>query len=777
MSNSSALPLAIILLCYIVLAGVYAAHTPIFESPDESSHLQVIRYIGETRTLPPYQIPDRRADTGPNMAWLISYHNPPLYYAPPLYHTLGAALTFWTSMDDLPDRLIPNPSWGEGWSPQRGTDPWNKNVFVHLPTETWQESPTVRAAAILRGFSIVLGAITILAAYGLAWDTGAGMPDRHRRCLALGATLWVALNPQFIASSTGVSNDPLTIAIFSVAMLAMVRWTRTAASWPRWVVLGALVGLGALTKQSALMLCPLGGLAALFGPAGEGAGKNAGARARARAPEATQRFWPTGAERAHRFSRAVAFSLSAGIIASPWYVSNLIRYGDLLGTNPHYAIQVSLAGFGWDALWATLQSYWGAFGWALITLPWPVYASAGSAVLLAVAGMIRSLFPHGAGWPLTRHRAFALALTATALLMNFLALTRWAVATGAPYGRLLFPTVTATGVLLAWGWLQWRGKLGRWLLTTLIVLNTAGAIAAPWVSLPPAFASPYLGQAPTPSMQSITCEAAANVQPIAYHVSEEALRRGERFAVTLAWQATAAPSQQLSVWAQLSGPDPTERVAGQTRWLGGTRYPNILWRPDDVVAQEITLEIPDWTPAPAIYWLRFGLTGEDGELVGFGPGKPYATLGPWRIRQDVRIPAQAQKLDVRLGEHIRLRGYAVKPASDKLHVQLYWYASGNPAQDATVFVHLIDAEGNLLAQHDGIPNEGRYPTSWWLKGDIVPDPHILVLDEERGSGAALVIGMYNPATGIRLPVHTPDGERIPHDAITLPLGADTPSYP
>src|SRR5690606_31817861 len=87
--------------CYLVLAWMYAVNTPLFESPDESSHLQVIQYIAREHRLPPYQVPDVRATTGPAMAWLVSYHDPPLYYAPPLYHTMAALLTAWTPMDDL----------------------------------------------------------------------------------------------------------------------------------------------------------------------------------------------------------------------------------------------------------------------------------------------------------------------------------------------------------------------------------------------------------------------------------------------------------------------------------------------------------------------------------------------------------------------------------------------------------------------------------------------------------------------------------------------------
>ena len=182
-------PLGLIVACYIVLAVMYAVVTPIFENPDESSHLQVIRYIGRERKLPPYQIPDRRADTAQNMAWLVGYHDPPLYYAPPLYHTLGAILTAWTEMEDLPDRLIPSPSWQVGYSPQRGSDPWNKNIFVHLPTETLTESATVRVTAVLRGISILLGAVTIVCTHAIGRTI---WPQRPRLALLAAAMLqWI----------------------------------------------------------------------------------------------------------------------------------------------------------------------------------------------------------------------------------------------------------------------------------------------------------------------------------------------------------------------------------------------------------------------------------------------------------------------------------------------------------------------------------------------------------------------------------------------------------
>ncbi len=157
-----------LLALYLILGVSYAAAVPVLEAPDESSHLQVIRYIRLNRRLPPYQIPERRADSGAGMAWVIGYHDPPLYYAPPLYHALGAVLTAWTGMEDLPARLIPSPSWEAGHAPQRGPESWNKNVFVHLPGASLTQSQTVQAAALLRAFSLLLGGVTIFCAYEIA---------------------------------------------------------------------------------------------------------------------------------------------------------------------------------------------------------------------------------------------------------------------------------------------------------------------------------------------------------------------------------------------------------------------------------------------------------------------------------------------------------------------------------------------------------------------------------------------------------------------------------
>jgi hypothetical protein len=91
-------------------------------------------------------------------------------------------------------------------------------------------------------------------------------------------------------------------------------------------------------------------------------------------------------------------------------------------------------------------------------------------------------------------------------------------------------------------------------------------------------------------------------------------------------------------------------------------------------------------------------------------------------------------------------------------VTLQWLALGQPATDYKVFVHLIDATGKLWAQHDGEPGFYFTPTTRWQPGEVVTDHHILAWQGDPPPGRyQLRAGLYDPATGSRLPVTLADG--------------------
>ncbi len=92
-------------------------------------------------------------------------------------------------------------------------------------------------------------------------------------------------------------------------------------------------------------------------------------------------------------------------------------------------------------------------------------------------------------------------------------------------------------------------------------------------------------------------------------------------------------------------------------------------------------------------------------------------------------------------------------------VLLHWLALDNPAVDYKVFVHLIDADGRLWAQHDGEPGFFFSPMTRWQAGEVADDTHILEWQGEPPPGRyQLWAGLYDPATGERLAVLGPDGQ-------------------
>jgi len=62
----------------------------------------------------------------------------------------------------------------------------------------------------------------------------------------------------------------------------------------------------------------------------------------------------------------------------------------------------------------------------------------------------------------------------------------------------------------------------------------------------------------------------------------------------------------------------------------------------------------------------------------------------------------------------------------------------------TVFVHLLDEEGHIVAQHDGWPVDGMRPTFTWEQGEELLDVHRFTLPRDLPSErATLVVGLYH----------------------------------
>ena len=84
---------------------------------------------------------------------------------------------------------------------------------------------------------------------------------------------------------------------------------------------------------------------------------------------------------------------------------------------------------------------------------------------------------------------------------------------------------------------------------------------------------------------------------------------------------------------------------------------------------------------------------------------------------------------------------------------LTWQSLRAVPYDATMFIHLRGPDGDTLARVDRQPLDGRFPTSYWLPGQIITDVVSLAPVTDTFSGPlTLNVGMYTWPSLQRLPV-------------------------
>jgi hypothetical protein len=92
---------------------------------------------------------------------------------------------------------------------------------------------------------------------------------------------------------------------------------------------------------------------------------------------------------------------------------------------------------------------------------------------------------------------------------------------------------------------------------------------------------------------------------------------------------------------------------------------------------------------------------------------------------------------------------ALKPG-DPICLEFQWNTTQQLPIDYTVFVHVLDQNGQLVAQSDLQPGGGYAPTSSWPIGQPITDRHGVVLPPTLTPGTyQIVIGLYGP-DGVRM---------------------------
>ncbi len=92
-------------------------------------------------------------------------------------------------------------------------------------------------------------------------------------------------------------------------------------------------------------------------------------------------------------------------------------------------------------------------------------------------------------------------------------------------------------------------------------------------------------------------------------------------------------------------------------------------------------------------------------------------------------------------------------------LQLYWQSLQTMNENYKIFVHLLDAGGAVVAQHDTMPRNWSYPTSMWSRQEIFVDWVVVDIAGVEPGAYRLAVGVYEPETG-RLVASDPGGQPI-----------------
>ena len=168
-------------------------------------------------------------------------------------------------------------------------------------------------------------------------------------------------------------------------------------------------------------------------------------------------------------------------------------------------------------------------------------------------------------------------------------------------------------------------------------------------------------------------------------------------------------------------------------------------------------------------------------LNAFGDSLIYNLDGRERLASTLAEVGQAEvawpegnvttTLPADFGHMVKLIGYQVEKPSLRpgkaLNVTTYWQVIGQPPPFLTVFLHLLDGNGQIAAQIDrqSVLADTLQP------GDVFMQTHSIDLPGELQPGSyRLSIGLYSSETGQRLPVYadqTVHGDHVLLQLITL----------
>lgn len=273
-------------------------------------------------------------------------------------------------------------------------------------------------------------------------------------------------------------------------------------------------------------------------------------------------------------------------------------------------------------------------------------------------------------------------------------------------------------------------------------------------------------------IQPVGANLSGEIELAGYSAASQTLTPGEPLWLTLYWRTLAGASEDYETFVQVIDAQ-GQAVAKLHRWTFDGEYRTTLWQSDELTPMYLRLDIPEDVP-PGPYTVIAGLyrvlKNEPLPVIDAAgnAAAPHATISGFKVAlpaAEVTQPAPAET--IRFGGTIDLAGVNVEPQEDALVLRFDWRAVERPSGDHTLFVHVINEAGEIVAQADTRPRGGTYPTFIWDPGEVVTDEIRLTLPPGLQEGIyRIYIGWYTLPSGERLAALL-DGETVPDNRVLL----------
>jgi hypothetical protein len=186
---------------------------------------------------------------------------------------------------------------------------------------------------------------------------------------------------------------------------------------------------------------------------------------------------------------------------------------------------------------------------------------------------------------------------------------------------------------------------------------------------------------------------------------------GSLYRLSLKWQAEKDKIKDQRVKIELVSPK-NEVVYSREEEITPS-YPPSKWKRGDVLIQSFIMRLPASLESGEYRWRLNGV---------YNAPLTIRVAAPARLFVE---PAMTVARREEVGKSITLIGFTLTSSKGQAIIDLIWKAKGEMSQSYRVFLHLRDAEGNVIAQSDGEPANWSRPTTSWVKDEIVIDSRTL----------------------------------------------------